>query len=206
MIVIVEQPLEHLAEYSQVPIAFEAANRFRVERSLAGMGNWELHEEPITPFVKDYDAISEEGPHTWPQRWDVSQWGLLAAYAGERRIGGAVIAGRTPGLDLLLGRDDLAVLWDLRVHPDYRCQGVGADLFAHVESWSRQRNYRQLLVETQNVNVAACRFYARQGCHLGEAHPFAYRDLPDEVQLLWYKDLLKGLRPAVKSDRRQWNF
>ena len=44
-------------------------------------------------------------------------------------------------------------------------------------------------VETQNVNVPACRFYARQGCVLGAINRFAYPDLPDEVQLLWYKTL-----------------
>jgi hypothetical protein len=44
-------------------------------------------------------------------------------------------------------------------------------------------------VETQNVNVAACRFYARQGCVLTAVDPFAYPALPGEIQLLWYKDL-----------------
>jgi hypothetical protein len=51
------------------------------------------------------------------------------------------------------------------------------------------RECRQLKVETQNINVPACRFYARQGCVLGVIDRFAYPTLPDEVQLLWYKDL-----------------
>jgi hypothetical protein len=45
------------------------------------------------------------------------------------------------------------------------------------------------MVETQNVNVGACRFYVAQGCSLGSAHRYAYENHPDEVQLLWYKDL-----------------
>ncbi|MGZ8471829.1 MAG: hypothetical protein ACXWZ7_20745 [Gemmatirosa sp.] len=44
-------------------------------------------------------------------------------------------------------------------------------------------------METQNVNVAACRFYAHQGCILGAVHRFAYPTLPDEAQLLWYRRL-----------------
>jgi len=44
-------------------------------------------------------------------------------------------------------------------------------------------------VETQNVNVPACRFYVSQGCYLGAIRRFAYAELPDEVQLLWYRDL-----------------
>ena len=35
----------------------------------------------------------------------------------------------------------------------------------------------------------ACRFYAKQGCELAAIHRFAYPELPNEVQLLWYKDL-----------------
>jgi hypothetical protein len=46
-----------------------------------------------------------------------------------------------------------------------------------------------LEVETQNVNVPACRFYARMGCTLGAINCFAYADAPDEVQLRWYKPL-----------------
>jgi streptothricin acetyltransferase len=47
-----------------------------------------------------------------------------------------------------------------------------------------------LKVETQNINAAACHFYARQGCTLGGINRFAYPLLPLEVQLLWYKDLI----------------
>jgi len=42
---------------------------------------------------------------------------------------------------------------------------------------------------TQHINVAACRFYERQGCVLEGVNHFAYRERPDEIQLLWYKDL-----------------
>ena len=49
---------------------------------------------------------------------------------------------------------------------------------------------QELLIETQNVNAVACRFYSRMGCSLGSADPNAYPTLPGEVQLLWHK-LLK---------------
>ena len=39
------------------------------------------------------------------------------------------------------------------------------------------------------MNVAACRFYASLGCELGAINRFAYPSLPDEVQLLWYREL-----------------
>lgn len=110
----------------------------------------------------------------------------------QRRVGSAVVAWDTPGVDMLEGRPDLAVLWDLRVAPAWRGRGIGAALFRAAEAWSWARGARWLKVETQNVNVTACRFYARQGCVLGALHRFAYPELPNEVQLLWYKELQSG--------------
>ena len=105
------------------------------------------------------------------------------------RLGGAVVAWNTPGVDMLEGRDDLAVLWDLRVHPDHRREGVGSRLFQHAAAWARAKGCRQLKIETQNINVRACKFYAKQGCYLGAVHAGAYPEFPEEVQLLWYLDL-----------------
>jgi len=111
-------------------------------------------------------------------------------------IGGATVAYDTPGLDMLEGRSDLAVLWDIRVVPAHRRHGVGAELFKAAETWALERQCRQLKVETQNVNVTACRFYARRGCVLRAAHRQVYPRCPAELQLLWYKDL-----PWVRSSR-----
>jgi hypothetical protein len=48
---------------------------------------------------------------------------------------------------------------------------------------------RQLKIETQNTNVQACRFYERLGCQLRAVDRAEYPELPQEIQLLWYKDL-----------------
>jgi hypothetical protein len=55
---------------------------------------------------------------------------------------------------------------------------------------------RKLKVETQNINVPACRFYASQGCVLAAVNRMAYREPQDEIQLLWYKDLSDGAQPG----------
>jgi GNAT superfamily N-acetyltransferase len=106
-----------------------------------------------------------------------------------KQIGGAAVASDTPGIDLLEGRRDLAVLWDIRVDPSVRGRGVGLALFSAAAAWARSRGCRQLKVETQNVNVAACRLYAREGCMLGAAHEQVYPAFPHETQLLWYRNL-----------------
>lgn len=185
-----EEPPSALAEYARVSIAFEVHERLAVLTPGGGLGGLRLRSERVAvPYVKDYDAVPGQHPTAWPAQFDLARWGILAAWADGARVGGAVIAWATPGVEMLEGRSDLAVLWDLRVLPDRRDQGIGAALFRAAESWALVRGVRWLKVETQNVNVAACRFYARQGCTLGALHRFAYPTLPDEAQLLWYKPL-----------------
>ena len=94
---------------------------------------------------------------------------------------------------MLDGRDDLAVLWDIRVAPEARRRGVGAALFSRALDWSRARGCSELKIETQNVNVGACRFYERCGCELRAIHQSAYATLPDEMQLLWYRSVSSSL-------------
>jgi ribosomal protein S18 acetylase RimI-like enzyme len=89
-------------------------------------------------------------------------------------------------------RPDLAVLWDIRVHPDYRRQGIAAQLFSSAVAWAQAKGCDQLGLETQNVNVPACRFYASQGCQLAAIHRYGYAGCPGvahEALLLWYLDL-----------------
>jgi GNAT superfamily N-acetyltransferase len=123
------------------------------------------------------------------KRFDVKNRGLIAAHDGGRRLGGAVVAFNNARVNMLEGRTDLAVLWDIRVRPEARSAGTGALLFRGAEEWARDRGCRRLKVETQNINVPACCPYRQMNCTLGAINRFAYPDLPDEVQLMWFKDL-----------------
>jgi GNAT superfamily N-acetyltransferase len=187
---VLAEPLATLAEYAHVPIAFEVRSTLDCTAPGGGLGGLLLSERDVAvPYRKDYDAIAGEGPARWARRFDVSNWGVLAARVNGERVGGAVIAFDTPGVEMLEGRRDLAVLWDLRVAPAARGRGVGTALFAAAARWAAARGCGWLKVETQNVNVPACRFYARRGCTLGAINRFAYHEFPDEIQLLWYKEL-----------------
>jgi len=197
-------PAAALREYASVPIAFTVRSVLDVAEPAAAAEGFVLTERRLdVPYVKDYDAIPGEHPTAWAKRFDVSRWGVFVARVAGRRVGGAVVACRTPGLDMLEGRDDLAVMWDIRVAPEIRGKGVGAALFRAAEAWARTHGCRQLKVETQNVNVAACRFYARQGCVLTSVHRDVYPNLPGEIQLFWYKHLYyvqRQLHTALTSD------
>lgn len=187
---IIQEELDHLPAHGQISIAFEVRSILELIVADAGLGGFILRERALTaPYVKDYDSIGESRPDNWNQCFDIANWALHSVWIEGRRVGGLVTAFRTRGLDMLERREDLAVIWDLRVSPALRGRGVGAALFAAAQAWAKAQRCRQMKVETQNVNVPACRFYARAGCTLGGIHRFAYPQLPEEVQLLWYKDI-----------------
>lgn len=165
-----EEPLTATAEYAAVSIAFEVRRVLDVEVIDGGLGGFALSERAVdVPYVKDYDA-DDGGPARWRERFDLSHWGFLGARIDGRLVGGAAVAWDTPGVTMLEGRRDPAVLWDIRVAPEVRGTGVGAALFRAAEAWAAARGCRRLKVETQNINVPACRFLRAAGVRAGR-HP-----------------------------------
>jgi GNAT superfamily N-acetyltransferase len=189
---IIEEPVSCLPEHARLPIAFRVdrvLDVIPIDKGLGGLGLKERLVDP--PYIKDYDEIAGNAPVCWAAQWDLSNWSVLSFLVGACRIGGVVLAFDTDGVDMLEGRKDLAVLWDLRVHPDHRRHGVGRSLFRAAEAWASARGCLQIKAETQNINVAACHFYLKQGCNLGTINRYAYRDFPEETQIVWYKELRK---------------
>ena len=198
---IVEDSASALPEYGAISIAFEVTRVFEIGESEAGGeggSRFVLTERALSnPYVKDYDTVAGDAPGAWPKRFDLSRWRFFLARAEGRTVGAAAVAFDTPAVEMLEGRRDLAQLWDIRVAPEARGHGVGAALFRAAERWALAAGCRELKVETQNVNVPACRFYERQGCRLKTVRRGAYPDLPHEIQMLWHKDLKS--RGAVTS-------
>ena len=57
------------------------------------------------------------------------------------------------------------------------------------EAWAREKRLIGLGLETQDINLPACRFYARMGMVLGGANGMVYRGFPEakgETALYWY--------------------
>lgn len=184
----ISEEAANLEDYARIRLSFEVRRVLDVVPLDNGLGGLTLSERKLrTPYLKDYDAI--ENPHQWTRSFDISNWGFFVARSDGLRVGGATVAFDTAGLTMLEDRGDIAVLWDIRVAAEARGQGVGMALFQAAEEWAVTQRCRRLKVETQTINVPACRFYAKQGCVLGAIHRFAYPDFPDEAQLLWYKDL-----------------
>ena len=185
---------EGLILYQTVPSWLRVESVLRVEVANGGLEGLRLVEARVPrPYVKRYDADELDSPTSWPDRYDVGRWGIFLAKKGDVPVGGAAVALDAPVYPMdRFQRSDLAVLADIRVHPNHRRRGIGSKLFVRAADWARRRRRGELGIETQNVNVPACRFYAKMGCQLGAIHRFGYAGCPDVAQealLLWYLSL-----------------
>ncbi len=197
---LVEEPISVLREYGRIPISFEVRSVFDVRLQDDGLRGFLLSERRLkSPWIKDYDAIAEEGPTRWDRQWDISNWVVISAYLNGKRVGGCVIAYDTPGVEMLEGRADIVVIWDLRIRPRYRGKGIGGRLVEAAVAWAKSRRCQRVKIETQNVNVPACHLYVKHGFVLCSIDRYAYPELPDEVELVWCKELQtrRTKRPAA---------
>ncbi len=188
---IIEISPAKLEDYASISMAFEVREILAVDLVDSGLGGMAFSPRPVSPYIKDYDTLGN--PLTWPDEFDIANWGLFLAVEGQSTLlGGAAVAWNTNGVNMLEGRRDLAVLWDIRVAPQSRGKGIGRELFVHAAGWARARGCTQMKIETQDINLPACRFYAAMGCQLGDVRRFAYAQdarVAHEVQLNWYLGL-----------------
>lgn len=172
-----------LDRYLSVPIAFSGHSRLDSTALRAG----ELREMPEPEFFKDYDLL--ESPRAWSSQFDTSNWLAFLAIQSHT-VGGAILAFGSKDFDMLLGRKDLAVLTDLRVHPAKRGKGVGTCLFRAAAARARKLRCSELHVETQDTNVAACRFYKQLGCTIQRIEEGAYGPSCQELKVVWSLKLM----------------
>ena len=186
---VVQESQPDLAAYASIPITFDVRDVARIVPGPPPSGGSTIDPQPLAvSWTKNYDADGK-GSTTWSSRFDLSHWAVFVARIDGRRVGGAASVFQASDIAMLAGRPDVALLWDIRVTPDARGLGIGSALVAHVEAWAGAHGATWLAVETQDINVPACRFYARHGFVLQAVNRGAYPELPDETQLLWYKRL-----------------
>lgn len=81
-----------------------------------------------------------------------------------------------------------AMVEDIAVAGSRRQQGIGRRLMDQAVQWAQQHKLAGLMLETQDVNVAACRFYARYGFEIGGVDNRLYSNFPaaGEQAIFWY--------------------
>lgn len=150
-----------------------------------GLGGIIFKEVSIEKYVRDFAKHAKASKYK--EKFDISNWAFFMAFDEEKPIGAITVVSRTDNVNMLHGRNDLSVLWDIRVSGTYKHQGIGQKLFDLVVEWSRKNGFRQMKIECQNNNVPACKFYYKQGAILSKIDEYAYYndiDSRDEIQLI----------------------
>ena len=78
---------------------------------------------------------------------------------------------------------------DFVVDLHFRRLGVGRALMQRVVNWAKVRHLPGIMLETQDINVPACRFYENFGFRLHGFDTYLYKGLDpntDEIALYWY--------------------
>ncbi len=131
---------------------------------------------PVPGYVKRYayDEVDPAAVLTDPDR------AMFFAYLDGRLAG-----------QVSLHRHWNRFAWveDLVVEPEYRRQGVGRALMERAVDWAKENGLPGIMLETQDIRVAACRFYERFGFVLAGFDHLLYRAFPEdagEIALFWY--------------------
>ena len=82
-----------------------------------------------------------------------------------------------------------AFIEDLAVARDHRGKGIGSMLVERAKAWAKQKELSGLMLETQDTNLPACRFYHKNGFEIGAVDTMLYANFEasrHEKALFWY--------------------
>ena len=167
----------------KIPMIIEIDRIIKISKEGNNFGgiNYSFSEEDVPKYSHDFD-IAE--PVLGWRKYGTGSWGFFMAYDDGKPIGAATVAAKSPELKMLDGRDDIALLWDMRLPAEYRRQGIGQRLFDMAVEWSTGGGYKMMKIECQNTNLPAARFYEKQGAELVVINPHAYNT--EKTMFLWY--------------------
>ena len=190
MIIFKEVDKSFFELYDKVSMKVNVQSEYEVKRINGGLGGLLLEEVPVEPYNKDLSIY--ERAIEYEKEFDITNWRFYMAFDDDIPVGAMTVAGKTEGLNMLNGRDDACVLWDIRVADTYKCNGIGQKLLEMGVLNAKKDGYQQMIIECQNNNVQACKFYQKQGAVLSKIDMYAYYSEPEvrnEIQFIWYLDI-----------------
>jgi ribosomal protein S18 acetylase RimI-like enzyme len=147
----------------------------RVKAAFAD-GQWMWTEEMFpTPYEKRYPDEQLDYSHyiNSPDRC------VFLAYLDRQCVG---------QIRLKRNWNRYGLIEDISVAKDYRNRGIGKQLLASAIEWAKAGGMPGLMLETQDINLVACRFYEKCGFQLGGVDVMLYGNLAEknEQALFWY--------------------
>ncbi len=169
---------EHLDDIDSVNQPFPVIGRLIPAYA---KGKWSWTETLLeTPSEKYY----EEEERDWEEYIGNPDKAVYMCYR-EGKCAGRIV--------LYAAWNRYAFIEDLAVAREFRRQGVGMALMEQAKRWAQERGLGGLALETQDVNLIACRFYQKCGMEIGAVNTMLYKNMPapacDEIAIFWYYKL-----------------
>ena len=81
-----------------------------------------------------------------------------------------------------------AYIQDIGIKKNFRGMGIGQKLMDQAVIWTKEKKLKGIMLETQDVNINACRFYKKYGFILGGVDIMLYSNFKNSSQkaLFWY--------------------
>lgn len=142
-------------------------------------GDWLAHARPVEPYPKNYGFEPQE----FESVMQAEDKALFVVLGDEIPVGYVALS---------VGWNRFAVIDDIAVDAEWRGTGAAQRLMLQAIHWAREMALPGIRLETQTNNVAACRFYLRQGFILGGYDRHLYEGLTPgsrETALFFYRFL-----------------
>jgi streptothricin acetyltransferase len=179
---LVVEPLraEHVAAAASFDSGFLVDSRLSLHMRDGVIG---YEAVAVTPYRKRYGVTDAQELQGYLDDEDCAAFVAIAT----DRDGASAVVGR---LLLSCSWNGYALIDDIAVDAGARRVGAGSALIDCALAWARERGLPGAMLETQDNNVAACRFYERKGFVLGGFDRFHYANDPavaHETALFWYQ-------------------
>jgi len=142
-------------------------------------GIWSYVEELYSnPYEKKYD--DEDIIHYDYQKYaNDNDYAIYFYYCDSKCVGQIILHSNW---------NKYSFIEDISVLRDYRGKGIGRALINTAIEWAKQNNLCGLMLETQDINLLACRFYNNLGMKIGAVDNMLYANFPtcEEKAIFWY--------------------
>lgn len=162
--------------HTEIPMIKEGTTKIVISNSI-------FKEVKTTAF--SIDMRLDEKTSLWKEILNFNKTLIQVFEVDGQFIAGAITVTNSPSVNMLKGDMSNAVLWDIRVHPDYQNSGLASILMKYSIEYSKEQNCKSLLIETQDNNPKAISFYLKHGASISEVNIDAYPKELNETQFIF---------------------